>query len=774
MAKAATPSASAPQPPYKYRWLFKLIAVSLPLVAFLLLELALRMFGFGYPTGFLVEKEIQGKPKLADNRQFAWRFFPPSIARTPDPILVDAVKPLGTVRVVVFGESAAMGDPEPALGFARMLEVLLREAYPDTKIEVINAACTAINSHAILPIARDCEKLQADFWVIYMGNNEIVGPYGAGTVFGIPGASLGLIRGSLWCKSLKLAQLLDKVRGVSTVVKEDWKGMEMFLDKQVRHDDPKMPRVYHAFERNLQDILRAGKNSGAKTLVCTVASNLKDCAPFASMHRAGLTQQADWDAKVKAGAGLAASGHHEEALKDFDAALKMDDQFAELHFRIGQSQYALGQTEQARKSFKQALELDTLRFRTDSQLNKILRDTARGRTNEGIYLLDVEAMLNEGNAIAGKELFWEHVHFNVAGNYRLAQIIAGQLAAVWPGSKTAKQWLSIDRTAQHLAFTDWNQNKLLQEMRKRLDRPPFTMQLGHAQQVEEYAKQSQELEQRQTEDALRAGIAFCRAAVTAWPDNWRLVSNLAEMLQEAGDTAGAAAQFQRVTELLPHHAGAYFFCGRALYNAGKIDDAMKWYFKTLEVKPDSSEVWNELGVCYYSMNRIDEALNYCRLALRQNPEDSSYHYNFGIMLAKQGKMEEAEKEYRRALELTPSYSAAAIKLGNLLANQGKFAAEEEFFKTYLNKYPDDIEVRHNYGGILGQQGRFAEAQAQIGMVLQRKPNHVEARYNLATTYMSQKRYADAIAEYEKIRALRPGWPLAEQAIETARRKARGE
>ena len=43
---------------------------------------------------------------------------------------------------------------------------------------------TGINSHVILPLARDCEEARADVWVIYMGNNEVVGPFGAGTVFG--------------------------------------------------------------------------------------------------------------------------------------------------------------------------------------------------------------------------------------------------------------------------------------------------------------------------------------------------------------------------------------------------------------------------------------------------------------------------------------------------------------------------------------------------------------------------------------------------------------
>jgi len=34
-----------------------------------------------------------------------------------------------------------------------------------------------------LEIAKDCAHHQADLFILYLGNNEVVGPYGAGTVF---------------------------------------------------------------------------------------------------------------------------------------------------------------------------------------------------------------------------------------------------------------------------------------------------------------------------------------------------------------------------------------------------------------------------------------------------------------------------------------------------------------------------------------------------------------------------------------------------------------
>jgi len=82
---------------------------------------------------------------LTDNPKFGWRFFPPEVARASQPLFLAAQKPPGTVRIFVFGESAAMGDPEPAYGFARQLGRILQARHPDQTIEIVNAAMTAIN-----------------------------------------------------------------------------------------------------------------------------------------------------------------------------------------------------------------------------------------------------------------------------------------------------------------------------------------------------------------------------------------------------------------------------------------------------------------------------------------------------------------------------------------------------------------------------------------------------------------------------------------------------
>ena len=99
----------------------------------------------------------------------------------------------------------------------------------------------------------------------------------------------------------------------------------MFLDQQVRQDDPRMAKVYAHFERNLREIV---KSAGTRVILSTVASNVEGFPPFAGKE-------------------------------------------AEEQFRLGY--------------YEKARDLDTLRFRADSRINEIIRTTAK---DSGTGLID--------------------------------------------------------------------------------------------------------------------------------------------------------------------------------------------------------------------------------------------------------------------------------------------------------------------------------------------------------------------------------------------------
>lgn len=283
--------------------------------------------------------------------------------------------------------------------------------------------------------------------------------------------------------------------------------MEMFLDKQVRESSPLMKYSYENFEQNLRDTIAVARNSGARVIVSTVATNLKDCGPFSSLHREDLAPDdlRSWTVLVQQGADLESARSYAEALKAYQAATKIDDRFAELEFRIARSLWMQGDYAGAREHFLRARDLDTLRFRADSRINDINRSVAS--SSPGAELVDAEAIFSKEspNGIIGSDLVYEHVHMTPLGNYLLARALFLQIASkmTLPSGHplTEADVPSEAECEQLLAFTSHDRSRITTEMLQRLQRPPFTNQLNHSDQVLRLMLKAQELGESPDETA---------------------------------------------------------------------------------------------------------------------------------------------------------------------------------------------------------------------------------------------------------------------------------
>ncbi len=407
------------------------------------------------------------------------------MVQTPRLYSIPATKAPATYRIFVLGESAAMGDPDSAYGFSRYLEVMLRERFPSMKFEVVNTGSVAINSHVVLRIAEGLAGQKPDLFIIYSGNNEVVGPYGPGTMLTSVGMSMPVVRASIFFRTTRIGQLVTRLG----TRKREWRGMEMFLDQQVPASSPLMAQAYANYERNLRDTISVAQASGAKVIVSTVATNLKDCAPFASMHRKNLTQ-ADlqrWSELVKQGSALEAANSPAEALKAYQAAAEIDDEYAELEFRIAREFWKSGDYKSARPHFLRARDLDTLRFRADSRINEINRSVAASVS--GVRVVDAEKILSDASSdgIIGSDQIYEHVHMTPQGNYLLARAIFTQIVPEIAKGAGISEPLPESECERLLARTGFDRWRLAAEMFGRLQKAPFTNQLNHSEQLFRYA-----------------------------------------------------------------------------------------------------------------------------------------------------------------------------------------------------------------------------------------------------------------------------------------------
>ena len=338
-----------------------LLAVTAPMVFFLFLEGIMWVCGFGYPSSFTIRKTFNQKEYHIPNPQFTTRFFPRQTPRLPVPFAIPVEKPANSLRVLVLGASAAQGDPKPEFGFSRMLDRMLSGQFPEKSIEIHNLGITAINSHVVKEIADDCRNLEADYWIVYLGNNEGIGPFGPAN----PGLSgIGPIRRArMSLAKSRTGQLLQNILAYNNKQQLQWKGMEEFL-KPITWDSPELKKVHKDFRTNLEDIIESGNQAGAKILLCTVAVNLLSCSPLNPDGEAGK----QWDAVEPA----------------------------------------------------TARDLDTYRFRADSRINQIIPEVA---ASGDIILVKAAEEFESLEPDSPEPLFHDHVHFTLAGNRTLAGLL---------------------------------------------------------------------------------------------------------------------------------------------------------------------------------------------------------------------------------------------------------------------------------------------------------------------------------------------------------------
>jgi tetratricopeptide (TPR) repeat protein len=741
-----------------------------PLLLLALLELVLRLAGFGYPTSFLLPSQNHGQRTFVQNNQFSWRFFGPRLERLPCPLSISRDKPPGTIRIFVFGESAAYGDPQPRYGLSRMLQSILELRHLGTKFEVINTGMTGINSHTIVPIARDCARAGGDVWVIYMGNNEVVGPFGAGTVFGPQAPPLPAIRASLALKATRLGQALDALVDAwrpPPPAKSEWGGMTMFLDQRVQATDPRLANVYRNFERNLADIIRAGRASGAGVVVSTVAVNLKDCAPFASLHRPDLSagQRADWEAAVGRGVTAAQAGDWLGARSSFRAAEEIDDTFAELRFRLGQCALALGEPGEAAAQFTAARDLDALRFRCDSTLNDLIRRAGANQQDDRVRLGDAERAFAEASAdnLPGTDLFYEHVHLTFEGNYLLAKVVARQVEQLLPPTlaPSNRPWPERSDCAARLAFSDRAAQLAFSEMLGRLKDSPFTWQLNHVEQIRHLSQCSRSLPPADSPAVVREARQMCLSALAGHPDDPWLLQQLGELDQAGADHAGAVEAARHSLDLLPGNSETWLTLGLALAQQQKYGEAATAFRQILAL--DSQDVWGRqnLALCLQKMGRREESIREFKRALAIKPRFGLAWLSLGQLYEDMGRTNEASDCYQRALTNRIHRADELTTLARFCQSRKWFDAANTNYAEAIELSPADTHLRLEAGQTLAAAGRQAEAAQRFAEACQLAPDLGQAHYLHGLALGRLGKPNDAEREFREAARLMPsvaeGW-----------------
>ena len=398
--------------------IFKVIALALPLITLIVLEVGLRTFNYGNDYKLFETFQVENQPDyLVMNPEIGKKYFR-STNYKPDnhKDIFLKKKTSNTFRIAVQGASTVVGFPFYHSGaFPAMLEQRLAQTFPEKNIEVINTAMTAVNSYTLLDFADEIIAQQPDVVIIYAGHNEYYGALGAGSSTSV-GNSPWLVRTYLKAKKLRLFQWLENTylnlsKTSSKAKKSDITMMEkMAKHQRIALDSGKYNAGISQFKANMALLLSKYQKHHIPVIISTLVSNEKETKPFISELKIDTAQ---FNNTIKYNRRKAAD------IANIDA---------EAAYLLGQF-YLNRNTDSAAVYLHRAKELDMLRFRAPETINMAIKELSK---TYNCHLVNMEEVFLKytGNCSIGNKLLTEHLHPNVEGHFVMADAFYHKIKAL--------------------------------------------------------------------------------------------------------------------------------------------------------------------------------------------------------------------------------------------------------------------------------------------------------------------------------------------------------
>lgn len=432
----ASPDKGHQRPTRWLRWFLLVFAwFIVPLLILAGLELGLRAAGYGMDTApFQVLNTDRGRVYLCDRENLYHLFsHPVDIEKTKVEFAIPERKEPGTYRIFVFGSSAAAGWIHSA-SFSQLLQVMLMERFPGVRFEVYNLANAGLNSSIMRPLAQDCARMHPDAYVIYMGNNEVHGPYGLVTEYMAREGRVMTpleIRLHQGMRRFRLGQWLDRA------ARKDPISENQGIPKDVSPEDPRLSQIWRNYEYNLRDMFHAAAGAGAEVFVSTLGANLRHWPPQPDLIWDALSEdkQREFENNLHTGKSLEEGGQWEEALHLYGNTETITESSPYLFFRQATCRWALGDHERARALYDKALERDSFTWvRAKHAFNATIRKAVNGHEGFNVVLVDGQAALEAAapHATPGNESFADGCHLRPSGMYVLARAFYEQMCPKMP------------------------------------------------------------------------------------------------------------------------------------------------------------------------------------------------------------------------------------------------------------------------------------------------------------------------------------------------------
>lgn len=189
--------------------------------------------------------------------------------------------------------------------------------------------------------------------------------------------------------------------------------------------------------------------------------------------------------------------------------------------------------------------------------------------------------------------------------------------------------------------------------------------------------------------------------------------NLGRTLKALGQTESASKAFDRVLELNPGLAEAWFEKATIASDKGDWSKASDLFRRATVASPGYTLAHLGLAEVLLRIGEFDNSFSEFQMVLRLDPQRWGARQGLGLIYMQEGKLDDAVDEFRRALELRPGYLDAEKGLARVLANQHKWVDAAALLQRIVISNPTSSEEIFSLGTALANMGDKANAEVQF-------------------------------------------------------------
>jgi tetratricopeptide (TPR) repeat protein len=603
---------TVPLPPKK-KILFYTITFSIPILFFVMVEVVLRSVNYLGNTELFIDPKIPTDSYYIPNPNFTARyFFYTKTLPNPSQDVFLQKKPENGYRIFAMGGSSAAGYPYGFNGtFSRVVHDVLSDALPGRKVEVVNVATSAISTYTLYDQVDEILEMQPDAIMIYAGHNEFYGALGVGsneTLGGFPAfvrfyLELQRFKTFLFLREMMVnsGQWLSGLLSGNDDVATGTLMERIIRDQSIELNGPEYELAMAQFKSNMEAIIQKFEAHHIPVYLSTIGSNVKDQRPFVSID----------DAK------------NPPAQKIYDKAKAL---------------YEKGDTLGAKKQFVYAKDLDGLKFRAPSEINRIIEDLPNEFPNVELVRTHEEFERASPDGIIGHNLMLEHLHPNQKGYFIMGKSFASKILSDLPKQDfSGNQKLNWDHYFNEMHLTEIDKGIVSHRLRTLKQGFPFVVG-GDIKPYQFGYKPTGVID----------SLAF---SVVHKHLRWDVAKvNAADYYISHGQTHKALEEYRGLIRNQPWNDSPYIFAARIYLDQNKFEKAEPLLRKAYSLAPNEAFTTKMLGAIELNKGNIEPAIELLEASRALNPKDPQMLYNLSGAYGKNG-------DYQKALDIAQLVSA---------------------------------------------------------------------------------------------------------------------